>query len=247
MPATMTILGLFEADNNVLFPLADAMPTSEIAEAVLTGVLTECSSLEVVYPVPSVFQKVLEAWCKYRRKVWADLYATVNLQYNPINNYDRTETETIERDNKARDEDAESVNRNRAAHDDDTGTVQHSNRQGGTDATITRQEFKYGFNSTVSKVPTSEVLETPSDYVYNNSDTETRNLDRDYTQQESEKRNAGKQHTSQESETRTLRNSGNIGVTTTQEMIEQQRNVVRYDFVEDVINDFKSKFCLMVY
>ena len=40
---------------------------------------------------------------------------------------------------------------------------------------------------------------------------------------------------------------GNIGVTTTQQMIEQERSVALFNIMEKIIEDFKMRFCLMVY
>ena len=40
---------------------------------------------------------------------------------------------------------------------------------------------------------------------------------------------------------------GNIGVTTTQAMIKEQRDVVQFSVIEYIVNDFKHDFCLMVY
>lgn len=40
---------------------------------------------------------------------------------------------------------------------------------------------------------------------------------------------------------------GNIGVTTTQAMIKEQRDVVQFSVIEYIVNDFKHDFCLLVY
>lgn len=40
---------------------------------------------------------------------------------------------------------------------------------------------------------------------------------------------------------------GNIGVTTTQQMIEQERKVSEYNIIDVIIDDFKRRFCLLVY
>ena len=40
---------------------------------------------------------------------------------------------------------------------------------------------------------------------------------------------------------------GNIGVTTTQQMIEQEREVVQLNMFRVIIEDFKMRFCLMIY
>lgn len=45
----------------------------------------------------------------------------------------------------------------------------------------------------------------------------------------------------------TARVHGNIGVTTSQQMIEAQREVVQFNIVDYIINDFTKRFCVGVY
>ena len=40
---------------------------------------------------------------------------------------------------------------------------------------------------------------------------------------------------------------GNIGVTTTQDMINQERETVKFNMFRIIIEDFKDRFCLMIY
>lgn len=40
---------------------------------------------------------------------------------------------------------------------------------------------------------------------------------------------------------------GNIGVTTTQQMIKEQREISDFDIYEIIVKDFKKHFCLLVY
>lgn len=40
---------------------------------------------------------------------------------------------------------------------------------------------------------------------------------------------------------------GNIGVTTTQQMIEAQREVVQFNIMDYIISDFKARFCILIY
>lgn len=40
---------------------------------------------------------------------------------------------------------------------------------------------------------------------------------------------------------------GNIGVTTTQKMITEQRGVVKFNIIDYIIDSFKRRFCLLVY
>ena len=45
----------------------------------------------------------------------------------------------------------------------------------------------------------------------------------------------------------TARISGNIGVTTTQQMLESEREIRKYSTVYEIIGEFKERFCLLVY
>lgn len=45
----------------------------------------------------------------------------------------------------------------------------------------------------------------------------------------------------------TQRRTGNIGVTTTQQMLEQERAIAEFNMVEYITDSFKKRFCLMIY
>lgn len=40
---------------------------------------------------------------------------------------------------------------------------------------------------------------------------------------------------------------GNIGVTTTQQMIEQERNISEFNIYDYIVRSFKRRFCIMLY
>lgn len=50
-----------------------------------------------------------------------------------------------------------------------------------------------------------------------------------------------------ETNTHKANTKGNIGVTTTQQMIEEQRKVVRFNIYDHIIDSFKSRFCVLVW
>lgn len=47
--------------------------------------------------------------------------------------------------------------------------------------------------------------------------------------------------------TRTRTEQGNIGITTTQQMIKEEREIADYSLYQLIIDDFKTRFCIMVY
>ena len=46
---------------------------------------------------------------------------------------------------------------------------------------------------------------------------------------------------------RETRRTGNIGVTTTQQMIREEREVALFNMYDQIVKDFKRRFCVMVY
>lgn len=46
---------------------------------------------------------------------------------------------------------------------------------------------------------------------------------------------------------RTSHMHGNIGVTTTQKLLEEERRVATFTFTDFFVNEFKKRFCIMVY
>lgn len=41
--------------------------------------------------------------------------------------------------------------------------------------------------------------------------------------------------------------TGNIGVTTTQQMIKEEREIAEFNIIRRIIDDFKMRFCLLIY
>lgn len=106
--------------------------------------------------------------------------------------------------------------------DENTGTVRNSaNSCGGSSGTDTKKVAGYNSETLVTaEGSTSEV----------NSTLESR--------VEAEKNDNGK---------RSGRIFGNIGVTTTQQMIEEERRVSEFNISDYIIASFKRRFCLLVY
>lgn len=47
--------------------------------------------------------------------------------------------------------------------------------------------------------------------------------------------------------TRERREQGNIGITTTQQMIKEEREVSEFNVIQYIIDDFQNEFCLQIY
>ena len=79
----------------------------------------------------------------------------------------------------------------------------------------------------------------------NVSGTDTGTIDRDMTDTGTVDNSSTDTGTVNMAKTSTIK--GNIGVTTSQQMIEQERNVVKFNIYDYIVESFKQRFCILVY
>lgn len=214
----ISLLGLYQYDNTVLTQMQ--LPASLNRDNVLDNILMETAELEILWPDPVVLKNMIGIWSRRRVKIWEDLYKTTVLNYNPIWNKDANITESEDEDISRKLDTTETRNL--------SGT-----RNETRDLADSLTHSVYGYNSSTAAPQASDSgTNTGTDNI---SLTDTGTV-----------KNAG---TSGETRgtTRTRVEQGNIGVTSTQQLIEEQRAVVDFTVTEKIIQDFKDQFCLLVW
>ena len=230
MSATVSLLGLKRLNDGILGELV--VPDGVDVELVKDNLLAETAELEVIYPDAIFMQAMIGRWSAKELPIWERLYKTTLLEYNPIENYDRMEEWTEAEDTKKNTE-ADATGTSKT---DTNGT---STRQSNTDGVINDQKYVSAYN---------EVEFTPTERD-NNTQNEKNNSEQKDVGTVSVKTSA--ENTTDETGNRNLlrkgRAHGNIGVTTSQQMIEAERDVALYNIIDVIINSFKNRFCLQVY
>lgn len=230
MSSTVSLLGLSRINPGILGELV--LPDGLDADLVKDNLLAETAELEVIYPDAVFMQAMIGRWSHKELPIWTRLYKTTLLDYNPIENYDRTE-EWTEGENSARSVDAETTG---SSTTDSTGST---NTSGTTTAGATGQKFVSAYNET-DFTPTEK-----------DTDTQTGSSDTEQHEEGNVKVKTAADTTTSETEKRDLvrsgRAHGNIGVTTSQEMIESEREVSLYNIIDVIITSFKNRFCLQIY
>ena len=166
---------------------------------------------------------------------WNHLWETNVVVYSPIHNYDMHE----ERDLATTDDNVETTDGelSRTGTEGLTHGMVESTQHGRTEDNI---NYKYGLNTTEyqqnrsdENVSTEGGTTTTTD---SGTDTTTRNLvdSTDHTVTED---NEGTEH----EETHRY---GNIGVTTTQKLLQEERNLWLWNFFDEVFNDLDKELAL---
>ena len=222
MQAKLSILGLYNADDSIFDRMV--LPDGVEAEQVVDDIILECAELELLYPNWDIMELSIYRWSQKSQYKWAKLLATENLEYNPIWNKDGTVKETETKFG--------------------TGTAQsqeESSTSGSDSQTVT------GTRDSTDELKVS-AFDSPT---YNNR--EQRTLDEDTSTKASSEGSANSSRTgtsvSQNEEGRTYERTeqGNIGVTTTQQMIKEEREVSDFSIYDIIVQDFKERFCVIVY
>lgn len=222
--ARMSIMGLYNWDNTIFDLLV--LPEGMNRDTLISLILSECSDMETLYPNPVVMKALIGVWSNASQYTWNTLYNTINLQYNPIENYDRTEERTLE-----------SIGEGTST---DSGTDTLTSRDSGsdtiaTDSTDTEQVagFETTNNQFVNK--NKNTLDSDSTTTYGKTTTNTNQYGKsnsnDYTKNDTE----------------TIRAHGNIGVTSSQQMIQQERDIALFNVYDKIVEDFKTRYCILIY
>ena len=167
---------------------------------------------------------------------WTKLYNTTIQEYNMLHNYDMTETESINREhnNTSNSENTTTVNSN--SSDKNTGTVNTTNTQNSqTDNSV------FGFNSSTA---------VPSEINNNEitlNQTVTNDLTDTTTSSDTTNSNTNMTDDDTTNESRNLSRSGNIGVTTSQQMIQSERDLWNWLLFDTIFNDIDKILTIQIY
>lgn len=233
-------------------------------QAAIDYILTSCGEMSLVYSDPLILRHMIRSWTIRRFPIWADLYNTTLYDYNPIWNKDGTITE--ERDLAETDDetttgnvttgkttvDDEDVYSNKTTVDDEntSGSVDSS---GETDADLRGNVTAYDTNAYSPNDQQTQDINTSSHADHSGerdlTRTENGSDSRDMTRTEngSEDSSGSRDRDRTEKEKTVRIEQGNIGVTTTQQMIKEQRESVMFSLYDVIMQDFKHEFCVMVY
>ena len=169
---------------------------------------------------------------------WNRLWNTNVVEYEPIHNYDMSEQRQ-----RAKGASSAEVSAESESH---TGTQSMAyGKKEEYESTVDDNSTysRYGLNTVGDPKPSDNTVqstETDGSTTLSGTDTNTRNL--------SDTASGSKNKVDAEEETETLRRYGNIGVTTTQQMLQSERNLwVYWNFFEEVFKNLDAELTLAVF
>lgn len=221
----LTVEGLYNYDNT-LFDWFN-VPEGLVKQIAIDTILMKTRELEILYPDFTYLKNRIAIWSNKYQINWKKLYDTTVLEYNPIENYDRMEDWTDT--------------------DDETSTSARDNTRNTTNSvkSTSTNEIMNSVNVTDQNTAFNAGLADHAKQITDGDTTENGTITNTETGIDTENESVNGGRTGKHK--RTGRSHGNIGVTTSQQMIQSERDLVVFNLYDVIAESFIENFCLMVY
>lgn len=236
MRATLDLIGLYNYNPKLLDELVLPEAIEDKRGDLIDNLLLETAELEVLYTDPDFMQKAIGIWSKKQSPIWDELYKTTQYEYNPIWNKDGVIVE--EHDLATTEDVVTNVDREDKLQDKNTRNFEDKETR---DLSDVSDRDVFGFNSSAAAPAEKNTVKGTGTDTFNHSGTDTV----DHTGTQDIDTTVDRDTTDTGTITRT--EQGNIGLTSTQQLIQEQREVVKFNILDYIINEFRDRFCLKVY
>lgn len=217
MQSKVTLIGLYNYDNSLFDNLA--LPAGIDSDTVKDQILMRSGEFELLYPDFEFMKLSIAHFSKKHYRTFDKWIKALNIVYDPLNNYDRKEEYT----------DTHTENESSIANSE--SKTLGSTTPAATTNTNTKSVSAFDSTGYQAKEQTTDQL------TVNTAGSDSSTINSNGT-------------TSRGSEISIKHDAhlyGNIGVTTSQQMLESELDIARFNIAEQIADLFVEEYCLMIY
>lgn len=192
--AKMTLLGMYNFDNTLFDNLT--LPEGVDRDTLIDNILVESAEFSVLYSDLEFLKSYIGVWARKWQRTFEKWIAALNIDYNPLENYDRIESWNDSGNN--------------------SGSVSSSGETSG---------------EMLNKV---SAFDSPTLQNDTSSENSSQSSDNSENSSEYASEHEGRVH-------------GNIGVTTSQQMLQSELDIARFNLIQQITDIFIKEMCVMVY
>lgn len=235
--AKITLIGIenFLNPERSVFDKMD-MPEGVDRDVLIGAILLRCQEFELLYSDPDFLIDAVNIWSRKNYWTFEKWAKAINIKYDPLYNYDRSEEYT----------DTHFGNYTKQGSGNSNGTTETTNdltetHNLHTTNDVTNTHSEKAFND-------SNLVNNQTDVVdQDGSDTgtikNTGTVSGTYANNDSNNESGNDGYTN----IHKARLYGNIGVTTSQQMLQSELDIAAWNMYEHIADLFASEFCIMVY
>ena len=272
--AKITLLGLYNFDNHIFDGLT--FPAGIDRQTAIDEILMRSGEFEIVYPDIAFLTAAIEHWGKKHFRTFEQWVRALAIEFDPLYNFDRFEEYTDEKASQGTQESTQNAKTNSVSQDADTDRANNLRQTAGedsttgnsvsgtgttsaTDETKQRQVSAYDestYQNREKEITDNDSTGSGSGYAVNTSDgahteTEAGSEEREHRRNaasQDETSAAGSSSTNALEQTKhTAHLYGNIGVTTSTQLLEDFLRVERFTIYEQIADIFVDEFCILIY
>lgn len=234
----ITMIGMYDImkyDGVDLFELL-SLPDGIDKDTVVADILQTSSEFEVMYSSPQFIHDSIRYWSKKWFWTFDKWIKAINIEYSPLDNYDRHEEWTD--DNTHSDDDSLSSKRTETGNVSGSSSGDTTSQNNGTsDVETLKSAFDSGSYSPYEDVKSASA---DNSAIHNQDQTtSSSNTVDDYGET---KKNAGQFQNVHKGYMH-----GNIGVTSSQDMLQQELDVAMFNLYDRITDIFIQEYCIPVY
>ena len=227
----LTLWGIYQYDKTLFDDIV--LPDGIDKDNLVSDIMRNSGDLYPYHQVPEYLKRNINFWFARRLFDFSRMYEALRVQYSPIENYDRKENITRDYENSGSDKASTTLGSSTTSSH--TGTDTDSVQGGGSNE---KGVSAYNEDGYTNREKDTETHNSSNTQTYNSTVTNT-GSGTDTTQTE---------YGLKRKEVEDIRVHGNIGVTTSQQMIESEMSLrAKYDIYKIISREFEREFLVQIY
>lgn len=232
--STMTIAGMYQFKDGLFNNLN--LPDGINKDDVINQILLDGSNFEILYSDFKFMQDAIGLWSNTWYRTFEKWQKSLSLEYNPIENYDRIEDWTDSISNKMNRNSIENRNLSNSMRSDRNS--QSVTKNTGSDTNL-HNVSPYDSGAYVADYQDSANINNQSETADTGTMSSNGTDSGTVTNTGNDSSNTDSIHKG--------RIHGNIGVTTSQQMLESELKIARFNLIKQISDVFIKEFCILVY
>lgn len=232
--ATLTILGMYKFKKGLFNELK--LPDGISRDDVINRILLDGANFEILYSDFDFMQDAIGLWSNTWYRTFEKWLNALSIEYAPLENYDRIEDWTDSSNSKSNRNSTE--NRNLSNSLRSGRDLQSITKNTGSDNTL-HNVSPYDSGAYVADSQDIANLNNQSATTDTGTTTTSGTDSGTVTNNGNDSNNTNSTHKG--------RTHGNIGVTTSQQMLEEELKIARFNLIKQISDIFIKDFCIMLY